>query len=210
MSSQKRRYELRRRAEQQEQTRRRIVEATVALHQEVGPAQTTVAEIARRAGVSRLTVYNHFPLEQELLAACQRSFLTDHPLPDLAPALALKDPRARVEAALQTLYESYRDREPMTNNILRDRSALPALDQLLRQTMDAGQAQLTGALAVSFDARGNKAKRLRALIRLALDFSTWQRLKREGLDDASAAKLMADLAACTAHPDAPHPRRNKR
>lgn len=210
MSSQKRKYELRARAEQQEQTRQRIIDATVALHQEVGPAQTTVAEIARRAGVTRLTVYNHFPLEEELFAACQRSFLTHHPLPDLAPALALEDPRARVEAALQELYESYRNREPMTNNILRDRSALPALDRLLRQTMDAGQAQLTGALAVSFDARGNKAKRLRALIRLALDFSTWQRLKREGLNDATAAKLMADLVACTARPDPPHPRRNER
>ncbi|MBA2357350.1 MAG: TetR family transcriptional regulator, partial [Actinobacteria bacterium] len=33
---------------------------TAALHEEVGPARTTIAEIARRAGVQRLTVYKNF------------------------------------------------------------------------------------------------------------------------------------------------------
>src|SRR4051794_23920971 len=38
MPEKKRTYELRERAKKQEETRRRIVEATVALHEEVGPA----------------------------------------------------------------------------------------------------------------------------------------------------------------------------
>ena len=59
--TEKRKYELRKRAERQQETRRRITEATVALHGEVGPAATQISEIARRAGVQRLTVYNHFP-----------------------------------------------------------------------------------------------------------------------------------------------------
>ncbi|MBV8944057.1 MAG: helix-turn-helix transcriptional regulator, partial [Solirubrobacterales bacterium] len=69
MSSEKRRYQLKARAESQRQTRERIVRATMELHREVGPAQTTIAEIARRAGVQRLTVYNHFPEEAELFEA---------------------------------------------------------------------------------------------------------------------------------------------
>jgi AcrR family transcriptional regulator len=197
MSNQKRKYELRARAKQQEETRQRIVQATVALHEEVGPAHSTVAEIARRAGVSRLTVYNHFPQEQELFAACQRSFLTEHPLPDYAPALALDDPHDRLQAVLRELYQSYRAREPMTSKVLRDRSSLPALDQLMQRTMDAQEAHLTEVLATPFHARGKKAQRLHAVIRLALDFSTWQRLKNEGLGDPTAAALMADLVACT-------------
>src|SRR5436309_2122078 len=128
MSSQKRRYELKARAERQRETRERIVEATVALHAEAGPANTTVSEIARRAGVQRLTVYNHFPEETELFAACQGRFLAEHPPPDLGPALALEDPPARVQAALEALYRSYRDRESMTANVLRDRKLLPGLD----------------------------------------------------------------------------------
>ena len=76
MSSEKRRYELKARAARQADTRERIVKATVDLHKEVGPARTTVAEIARRAWVQRLTVYNHFPEDSQLLAACQGHWLT--------------------------------------------------------------------------------------------------------------------------------------
>lgn len=199
MSNEKRTYELKARAERQQQTRQRIVDATVALHEEVGPARTTVTEIARRAGVTRLTVYNHFPADSELFAACQGEFLTRHPLPDLGPALALEDPRARVAAALAALYASYRARGAMTSKVLRDRSALPALDELMARTADVQVAGLTDALAAGFaHARGATARRVHAVAALALDFGTWDRLKREGLDDAHAAELMADLVAAAA------------
>jgi AcrR family transcriptional regulator len=192
MSSEKRRYEMKERAERQAETRRRIVEATVALHQEVGPANTTVTEIARRAGVQRLTVYNHFPDEAELFAACQHRFLAEHPLPDLAPALAIQDPRARLKAVLEALYASYREGESMTAQVLRDRSLVPALDRLLAQTMDAQMIELAGALA----AEGGR--RRQAAVVLALDFGTWQRLTQSGLNDREAAELMADLVVCAA------------
>ena len=65
-----RKYELKRRAERQADTRRRIVEATVALHTSVVPARTTISAIAERAGVERHTVYAHFPDEHRLHAAC--------------------------------------------------------------------------------------------------------------------------------------------
>jgi hypothetical protein len=65
--------------------------------------------------------------------------------------------------------------------------------------MDAQQAGLVAALAQGFGARGKRASRLRAVQVLALDFWTWQRLKRQGLDDAAAAELMADLVAAAAN-----------
>lgn len=198
MSIEKRRYELRERARRQAQTRQRIVEATVALHQERGPAATTVAEIARRAGVSRPTVYTHFPTEDELFSACQGRFLAQNPLPDLGPALALADPEDRVREVLCALYRAYRHQQPMTSKVLRDRNALPALDALLARTLDARQAELAAALSAGFAADRPSEGRARALIALALDFFTWQRLTREGLSDSDAANLMSDLVACTA------------
>jgi AcrR family transcriptional regulator len=198
VSSQKRTYELKARAERQLETRRRIVDATVELHEEIGPARTTVAEIARRAGVSRLTVYNHVPADTELFAACQGEFITRHPPPDVGPALALEDPRARVQAALLALYEGYRVREPMTSKVLRDRSAIPALDELLARTADVAAATLADALVAGFGARGTRADRVHAVVALALDFWTWQRLGREGLGDAAAAELMSALVASAA------------
>src|SRR5574340_1172177 len=89
---QKRAYQLKRRAERQDETRRRIAEATAALHAEIGPAATTISAIAARAGVERLTVYRHFPDEGELFRACQQSFLAAHPYPDMGAWGAIPDP----------------------------------------------------------------------------------------------------------------------
>src|SRR5947207_10730612 len=107
------------------------------LHKEVGPAKTTVAEIARRAGVQRLTVYNHFPEDIELFAACQTHWMELHPLPDLARALAEPDPERRVRACLRGIYGWYRETAAMAENVQRDRGAVPELDTLLRETGDA-------------------------------------------------------------------------
>ena len=63
-------YELKRRAQSQEETRRKIVEATIGLHRTVGATGTTISGIAKRAGVGRVTVYRHFPDELSLLQAC--------------------------------------------------------------------------------------------------------------------------------------------
>ena len=200
MSSENRSYRLKERAKRQAQTRQRIVKATVALHEELGPAATTVAEIARRAGVSRLTVYNHFPSDGELFAACQQHFLTQYPAPDLTAALALEEPGERVGVVLTLLYPSFRRQAAMSSRVLQDRTSLPALDALLAHTRDAGIGNLTQALAAGFAAKGQVATGLRAVIALGLDFWTWQRLTQEGLSDDKAAELMADLVACAAAP----------
>ena len=49
-------YQKKKRAEREAETRRRIVEATVALHTSVGPARTTISAVAAKAGVQRHTV----------------------------------------------------------------------------------------------------------------------------------------------------------
>ena len=91
-----RRYELKERARAQEATRQRIVDATVALHREVGPARTTIAEIARRAGVGRVTVYNHFPDETALLGACSAQCVAENPPPDPGAWAAIENPAKRL------------------------------------------------------------------------------------------------------------------
>jgi AcrR family transcriptional regulator len=171
----KRKYELKARAEKQAETRRRITEATVALHQEVGPARTTVSEVARRAGVTRLTVYNNFPDERELFAACQGHWLELHPPPPLDPADGL-------EAVLSSLYAWYRETAQMAENVRRDRALVPELDALMRDTGDARTAALSDALGGG------------PMVALALEFWTWRRLAAEGLSDAEAASLMARAA----------------
>jgi len=197
MSTQTRKYELKARAESQRETRDRIAGTTAELHEEKGVAQTTVAEIARRAGVTRLTVYNHFADLSELLPACAAHYESSHPMPDLGDVLALAQPGERVRGALVRLYGWYRETEPMYGKLFSDRASVPELDRFMEQNVDRMQAELADDLAAGFSLRGQRAQRTRALIRLGLDFWTWRRLSREGLDDEAAADLMA--AAIASH-----------
>src|SRR5919112_6707276 len=136
MSTQRRRYELKARAEAQQATRARIAAAAAELHQEVGVARTTVADIARRAGVQRLTVYNHFPDLAALLPACTAHWMAEHPPPDLAPAFARADPAERLRTALTALYGWYRATAPMQERVFGERSSVHELDAWMAQSAD--------------------------------------------------------------------------
>ena len=198
MSTQIRKYELKARAESQRETRERIARVTAELHEEKGVAKTTVAEIARRAGVTRLTVYNHFAGLSELLPACAAHYERLHPAPDLGAVLARAEPGERVRGALALLYAWYRETEPMYGKLFSDRATVPELDRFMAENVDRMQAELAAELAAGFGGRGRRAQRTGALIRLALDFWTWRRLSGEGLDDESAAELMAAAVAASA------------
>jgi AcrR family transcriptional regulator len=199
VSTQTRKYELKARAEGQRETRDRIARAAMELHEEKGVARTTVADIARRAGVTRLTVYNHFADLSELIPACSAHYAAQHPAPDLDSVLALEDPVERVRGSLARLYGWYRETEPMFGKLFSDRASVPELDRFMEQDVDRMQAELADGLAAGFAARGRRAERLDALIRLALDFWTWRRLSRQGLDDEAAADVMA-AAIAVDHP----------
>ena len=190
-----RKYELKARAESQRETRERIAKVTTELHEERGVAHTTVAEIARRAGVTRLTVYNHFADLSELLPACAAHYERLHPTPDFATALAQSDPGARVRDALGRLYGWYRETEPMFGKLFSDRASVPELDRFLEQNIDRTLANLANDLTAGFALRGRRADRLHALVRVAVDFWTWRRLTRDGLADEDAADLMTAAVA---------------
>jgi AcrR family transcriptional regulator len=188
VSSEKRKYELKARAASQQETGERIAAAAVSLHEEVGIANTTIADIARRAGVRRPTVYAHFPDLAALLPACTAHWLGENPLPDLGPVFALEDPRESLRSALVLFYGWYRETATMQQRLLSERTPVSVLDAWLEQSMDPVFADLSAGLAAGFS-----RPEARVLVALALDFWTWRRLDREGLDDAAAAELMAGV-----------------
>jgi AcrR family transcriptional regulator len=194
-----RKYELKARAESRELTRQRIAKAAAGLHEEVGPAETTVAEIARRAGVSRLTVYKHFPDNASLYPACSAHHLSEHPLPDFEAALAPADPVERLGSLLRTIYGSwYRQQRRMMGNLQRDRHSDPALDEFMKANSDVALGALADAVTAGFEPGRDQAVRVRSLTRVALDFWTWERLTGEGMSDEAAAELMTDAVAAVA------------
>jgi AcrR family transcriptional regulator len=186
----KRKYELKQRAERVAETRRRITEATLELHRTVGPAATQISEVARRAGVQRRTVYNHFPDDASLFAACSAYWRALHPAPDPARWLELQDPYERLELALQDLYGWYRETEPMTAKVLRDAELLPALGPIIERGLGAYLEHVRGILTEPFRSRGRR-ERIDAAARAAVDFHLWRSLAPLG--DAEAAELSAAL-----------------
>ena len=160
---------MRRRAEQVDQTRQRIVEATVELHGSVGPAATTVAAIADRAGVTRLTVYRHFPDEAALI----------------------DDPVARLRAGLADLYRFFRAGAAMLTCLYRDFAALPEAHQRGLRDQDT---LLGDVLTAPFGGAGHEHRQLRAVIGHAISFWTWRSLCLDhGLTDTEAVDTMTGM-----------------
>ena len=195
-----RKYEKKRRAEQESDTRRRIVDAVYALHGEIGPARTTIKAIAERAGVERLTVYRHFADEGAIFAACDAHFRSETPPPDPARWADIADPAARLRVALVAFYDFYRRGENMIANAERDATRLPALAAVMAPRVQFIAAVRDDLLA-AWAGRDGTRPRLAAAIAHALRFDTWRSLTRvEALEDAEAAELMVDLARAAAEP----------
>jgi AcrR family transcriptional regulator len=180
-------YEKRRRAEQERETRRRIVEALVELHGSIGPARTTVKAVADAAGVQRATVYRHFADEASMYAACSAHWASQNPLPDPSAWAALEDDGERVRTALRELYAFYAANEAMLANVFRDQSLVADLRPAMRMFADYMEAAVRAVAA-----RARPPRLLRAAIGHALSFSTWQSLARDqALPASGSVPLMA-------------------
>jgi len=191
-----RKYEMKRRAERMRETRRRITEATVELHQTVGPARTTVSAIAQKAGVQRHTYYAHFPEIKDLYQACTAHYLERNPLPDPSRWEEFSAPEERLRRALSEVYAYYGGNEAMLANVLRDMPLDPVLQEnnvLLFRHWEA----MRDTIADGFEASGERHEALLGAIALALELQTWRTLvHQQGLDDDRAVELMVGMVRC--------------
>ena len=197
----KRKYELKKRAEQVGETHLRITEAAIELHGTVGPSRTTLSAVAERAGVERRTLYRHFPTEADLFAACSTHYFSANPWPDLGNWRAIRDPQQRLERALDELYAYYERTEPMLSNVLRDAELI----DFAREAVAPLQTYLDEAaeiLTAGRQARGRRRQLLKGALRHALDFSTWRSLSTNGIARSDAAKLSTALVEAAARPRA--------
>ena len=187
-----------RRAELVDGTRLRIVEAAVRMHGTVGPAATTIAGIAEEAGVTRLTVYRHFPDAETLFAACSAHWGSGQTYPDVSAWLQQRDPADRLRVALADLYRFYAEGEPMLTRIHRDHEALPQTIQARNAAAEVAQRE--ALLAAFTTVRGAaRRRRLAAVLQHAMSFWTWRSLCVDGgLTQREAVDAMTALVLATA------------
>jgi AcrR family transcriptional regulator len=195
--SPKRKYELRRRAEKQADTRRRIVEATLMFHMTMGPSRTTVTDICREAGVQRATFYRHFPDELSLFKECRDLSMAENPLPDPYACARIADPVRRLRAGLGTAYAFYRQNEQGMAAIIRDAEIIRGAGGGFFQFQD----QLAHVLAEAWKARGKRHARILAACGHAADFQAWRSLsRRQGLSDREVIQTMVAMINAAATP----------
>lgn len=176
-------------------TRQRIVDAAVALHGSVGPARTTIAGIAEKAGVTRLTVYRHFADDEALFSACSAHWLSQQQRPDPTEWSREKVPGERIKVGLTDLYRFYRDGEAMLTRIYADLDELP---EAHREVLASRNDLFRNILLEPFP-EAVIGERLRATVSHAVSFWTWRSLCHvNGLSNDDAVEILSTLIATTA------------
>jgi AcrR family transcriptional regulator len=182
-----RRYRLGRRGEAADETRRRIVDATYALHAEQGIAATTMKQIAERADVSVGTVYHHFPTYDDAIRACGRHTLALAPPVELNLFDGATTRAERIERLVQAYFERYQ-RLPNYEVVRGERSKFAPLRDFFAAE-EARQRTLVAAALGAPDADGPQAATIAALI----DISVCRALLAAGLTVAAAAQQIAGV-----------------
>lgn len=179
-------YTKSKRAEQEAETRTRILEATLELHGEIGPNRTTVSLIAERAGVQRHTVYAHLPDERAIFMACSGLHAERSPLPSPEAWSRINDAQSRLSAALLALYDWYARNEAVAGAVLRDAEQNPVLAEVAGMRFGEPIGAIYASVSDGLGARGQAA------LGLALSFYTWRSLVRQGgMSPTDAVALMA-------------------
>jgi AcrR family transcriptional regulator len=191
-------YTLRRRAEQQAETRQRIVEAAMDLHGSIGPALTTISMVAERAGVQRHTLYAHFPNERDLFLACSGLALKQDPLPDAEGWRAIKDGRERLRTGLRAVYGWYDRNADLAACVLRDAEYHALTREMVALRFGPRMAAYHEVLGVKL------SMKQRAVLHLALSYFTWRALVREGgLKQNAAVEALVQAIDCDHEPYGP-------
>jgi AcrR family transcriptional regulator len=184
-------YTQKRRAEQQAETRQRIVEAAVELHSSIGPAQTNVSMVAERAGVQRHTLYAHFPDERSLLMACSGHTAEQFPPPDAASWKDIADARERLTAGLSAIYGWFEANASRLSNVLRDAETHALTKEISTLRFGPVMKGWNEVLGAKLNAKQ------RAMLRLALSFFTWRTLVQQaGLKTSAAVAMMVQAIEC--------------
>jgi AcrR family transcriptional regulator len=186
----KRRYRMTGRAESQDATRRKIIEATMRLHEEVGPRATTISAIASKAGVQRLTVYRHFPDEQAVFEACTSHWLELNPPPQPVVWASVADPSERAMTAVRAFFRYYSSTQRMWRSSHRDAADVPALARPMAQFSEFVNSVANDLAAAMATEPGAAARLIATTLQHALAFSTWEDLERRGLKDEKKIELV--------------------
>lgn len=188
-------YQLKKRAEERDQTRERILKATMLLHDEQGVATTSFTQIAARAGVGAATVYRHFPKLGDLVMACGAHVWQEMrpPVPDGAAAVfaGAETPAERLERLVDELDAFYGRGALRLGLAARDRELVPELDAFLN-AVEAGVAALVRAALAG---RPLSERAVQTVLGLT-SFPVWAAFQRLDLPAGERRRMRVHMLEC--------------
>lgn len=183
-------YRMTKRAEATEETRRRIVEATVSLHTTKGFEATSWQDIAERAEVAVGTVYYHFPTFDELIPACSALGVQLSAPPTTAIFRGLRSRRARLEKLVREVFAYYQRARGGIHNVFREKDQISALVKVVAEHRARMRELILAALGPSTtEAHAD-------LVESLLDFRVWESLTDRGIGKEDAVQAMVHLLGC--------------
>lgn len=179
-------YRLGKRADRAAGTRRRIIEATLGLHDQQGITRTTVRDVAGRAAVAPSTVLQHFPRMDELIRACGELANQLAPLPTEEVLAGVYGVAERVQRMAAAMFEWWELLGPGYDHLRTDRRHIPRVDVWLE---DVGRGHRRLAVAALGGRRPSRTDLLVALTTA----DAWQALHAGGATPRSAAVQVSRL-----------------
>lgn len=190
-----REYKMRKRADDRQKTRERILQATMQLHDEQGVAPVTFADIAKRAGLGQATLYRHFPTLGDLVQACGGHVWQEMRPPTAEAAAAVFEGLTGADERLEKLVEEidafYQRGAPRLHLAGRDRDLIPALDHFLKAVEAGVAAYVEEALAPS-----RPPKRTLEVVTALMSFPVWRRFGQLELSGRQSKELILRLIQC--------------
>ena len=194
-----RKYDLRLRLAAAEEARRRIVEATAALHAQHGAVGTSHAMIAQEAGVSLPTVYKYFPTRDDLIPACTGLVASRAPLAlDERLFDGLRQVPERVRALALALFRLHEYFAPWLRWTEADAASIPAL----REYLEAGRKARLELVRLALRPEGHRSppEPLVLMADVLLDYPSWRALAAETKNSERAAAIVADAILTLVRP----------
>ena len=193
-----RKYDLGKRAQALEDTRRRIVDATFQLHNEKGILNTSMQDIAGRADVAIRTVYHHFPTVNDLVNGCAGHViqLLNPPTPAIFDGLTTLE--SRVQRLTRELFAMYERGALQLETARCQANEVPALANFVRNEAAMRESLVREAFR-PFSPRPRAVREVTALT----DFYVWKSLTQQDISTHQAADTVSRLLVALTGPGIP-------
>ena len=189
-----RKYSMDKRRAAVEETRQRILEATLALHAEKGIFGTSWQDIAKHADVSVGTVYKHFPSLDELVPACGALIMAITAPPSLEDATRIfRDAQVleeRIGHLISEMLDFYERGEPYMELGAKERQLPP-----VREWEGGRRAMREGLAREALRPIQPDERMIRAVTAL-LDFPVFKSFRRHGVAKAKAEEILTGMLLC--------------